>query len=396
MALKLRRGTEADRLVYTPEEGELVYTTDAKKVWVGDGVTVGGNPVTTTGAGGEFGMLNLIDDTTPQLGGNLDLNNFSIIGVGEINIDGNIYATGNINLGNDPADVINVGGLITGSLIPTNNGAYTLGTLSNKWGGIFTDGIDVVGEAALSSVTLTGSIKNSDSSVFYDQATSILSANIVYANLVNADVVGNILHDDSTVLVDGTSKKISNGILTLSGNSLTVNDLQLFFGEAEFPISETQVFTNSFTVSKADVSNDLTAMPSISVEGSRGTLDTPLAVTNGDFIGQFAFTSYDGVDYTPKAFLIAEIDTAGTNPLPGKLNVVLHDADGNYTSKVNIDSKHVLTAQTTRHTPYADAAARDADITAPQAGMIVFLTDGDGAGNPKFQGYTGSGWVALN
>ncbi len=40
---------------------------------------------------------------------------------------------------------------------------------------------------------------------------------------------------------------------------------------------------------------------------------------------------------------------------------------------------------------YADANARDTAITAPAAGMMVFLTAGT-----KFQGYTGSAWVDLN
>lgn len=40
--LKLRRGTDTQRQAITLEQGELGYTTDAKRVWVGDGFTVGG------------------------------------------------------------------------------------------------------------------------------------------------------------------------------------------------------------------------------------------------------------------------------------------------------------------------------------------------------------------
>ena len=43
MALLLRRGLEANRLSFVPEEGELIYVTDTKLVYVGDGVTPGGN-----------------------------------------------------------------------------------------------------------------------------------------------------------------------------------------------------------------------------------------------------------------------------------------------------------------------------------------------------------------
>ena len=43
MSLLLRRGLEADRLSFIPEEGELIYVTDTKLIYVGDGVTAGGN-----------------------------------------------------------------------------------------------------------------------------------------------------------------------------------------------------------------------------------------------------------------------------------------------------------------------------------------------------------------
>lgn len=43
MALRLRRGTNAERLTITPALGELIYTTDTKLVYVGDGNTAGGN-----------------------------------------------------------------------------------------------------------------------------------------------------------------------------------------------------------------------------------------------------------------------------------------------------------------------------------------------------------------
>ena len=46
MTLRVRRGTNAERLTVTPQEGEPVYTTDTKKFYVGDGTTVGGVEVT--------------------------------------------------------------------------------------------------------------------------------------------------------------------------------------------------------------------------------------------------------------------------------------------------------------------------------------------------------------
>jgi len=62
--------------------------------FVGDGSGI-------TGVAGTGGLFNLVEDTTPQLGGNLDLNGYSIDGIGNINITGIITTSGDINVGND-------------------------------------------------------------------------------------------------------------------------------------------------------------------------------------------------------------------------------------------------------------------------------------------------------
>lgn len=46
------RGLEADRLSVTPDSGEPLFTTDEKKLYIGDGVTPGGVAVDTGGGGG--------------------------------------------------------------------------------------------------------------------------------------------------------------------------------------------------------------------------------------------------------------------------------------------------------------------------------------------------------
>jgi len=67
MAIKLRRGLEEERQVITFEQGEIVYATDSKKVYIGDGLTLGGNLVT-----GEE-LLSKLDDVvlTSLANGNL-------------------------------------------------------------------------------------------------------------------------------------------------------------------------------------------------------------------------------------------------------------------------------------------------------------------------------------
>jgi len=46
MSLQIRRGTTAELATIVPDSGEPIWTTDAKKLYVGDGNTIGGNLVT--------------------------------------------------------------------------------------------------------------------------------------------------------------------------------------------------------------------------------------------------------------------------------------------------------------------------------------------------------------
>jgi hypothetical protein len=50
MAIKIRRGTDTARLAVIFEEGEVIYTTDTKSFFIGDGVTAGGNQIGGTTA----------------------------------------------------------------------------------------------------------------------------------------------------------------------------------------------------------------------------------------------------------------------------------------------------------------------------------------------------------
>lgn len=52
MIIRLRRGLEANRMLFTPALGEPFFTYDTKKLYVGDGVTPGGIPVDTNSGGG--------------------------------------------------------------------------------------------------------------------------------------------------------------------------------------------------------------------------------------------------------------------------------------------------------------------------------------------------------
>ena len=69
MPLRIRRGTDAERVAnnFRPAQGELIFTTDTKKLYVGDGSTIGGTLVTGEGGGGGVGDSTVVPTTINDL-----------------------------------------------------------------------------------------------------------------------------------------------------------------------------------------------------------------------------------------------------------------------------------------------------------------------------------------
>lgn len=62
MKIQIRRGSESNRETIIPVNGEPLFTTDTKKLYVGDGVTPGGVEVSSGGSGG--GAVNSVNTKT--------------------------------------------------------------------------------------------------------------------------------------------------------------------------------------------------------------------------------------------------------------------------------------------------------------------------------------------
>ena len=121
MALQIRRGTAAQRTSITPAAGELLYTTDTKLVYVGDGTTAGGNIISGGG-----GITDIVNDTTPQLGGNLDVNGHNIVSASNGNITispngtGRIFVTSSITRTSGNINIAPLSGLTVIGDAPNN------------------------------------------------------------------------------------------------------------------------------------------------------------------------------------------------------------------------------------------------------------------------------------
>lgn len=422
MALRLRRGTEAERQLITPDAGELIYVTDTKAVWVGDGATLGGVAVTT--AGNSFsGLVEVKDDTTPQLGGNLDLNNFSIVGIGEINIDGNIYATGNIQLGlGNDGDIITINGNISGSLIPSSPNSFNLGSVDNPWRDLFASGIDVSGESTLNTIKLSGDILGADSSVIYNNTTKTLALNDLLLD-------GNIIRQDSSYIFDATSETLNvNNILanSISGNfigSVFGNDSRtmidgingLVIGDvtngfvitqrleigpslgAGVTITTEQSGDDDFDLLSVNSFHDADVSSGINFFRARGTVLAPTPLLDNDEIFSVSFSAETQAGPAPVAAIFVNVDgTVTANGTPAAVAIATSDDQGIVSENVVFSSSKSSTFfGAVELATYPTNTDRDTAIPAPNPGSVVFVLDGDGGGTPQFQGYNGIAWVVL-
>lgn len=161
MALRLRRGTDAERVTITPQAGELIYVIDTKKVWVGDGLTQGGVPVDST-----LGSLTL----------------------------------------NDLTDVDTV------STPPQNGEALVWNSVDSEW----QPQPVVLFETPESDPTVNGNLKvnivGTDSTLLVDSDNNVLRGEL--QGNVDGDLLGSVFGDDSTLLVDGVNKKFYGEIIS--------------------------------------------------------------------------------------------------------------------------------------------------------------------------------------
>ena len=289
MAFKIRRGTNAQRLLITPAEGELIYTTDTKKLFTGDGTTLGGVAVDT----GTVAFSGIASDVTPDVDSTRD-----------IGATGNRWAEGWFD---------NVYGAFTGAL--TGN---VTGNLSGNVTG------NVTGN-------LTGNVDGN----------------------VTGDLVGSVFADDSTTVIDAIQKKIfgsiyspNNGNLYLSTNPsnnyltngdvvITDNVVTLLNGLDKILIGandsalgvgikiKAPVLTNK-SIEINSLTNGING-DSFDIQVSRGTLNIPTSVQQGDPLYTIVAKGYDGTDYRFSSAISFDIDPdtsspVGPNAVPGKIS----------------------------------------------------------------------------
>jgi hypothetical protein len=168
MALRLRRGTDAERLLITPAQGELIYTTDTRKLYIGDGTTVGGRIVEGSGSPD---LANLAD--------------------------------------------VDVAGVLDGQLLAYNSA-------TQKWEAV--NASTSVGDGVVEGSNYRINVVGFDSTVMVDTDALTINAPIINGNVygtLTGDITGSVFGDDSSLMIDGNNNNIIGRIRSREGVEVT-------------------------------------------------------------------------------------------------------------------------------------------------------------------------------
>lgn len=370
MSLRIRRGTDAQRQTLTFDQGEVVYTTDTKKVYIGDGITAGGTNILATSAGSGV----TFNATTQQF----DFNT-SVLGITTSDVaEGSrkYFTTQRAQdaaaalftaTGSPPSSGTIVGTIATGTIVlNTADLALVNGTrmqISGAGGNGISAGTYYVVSAVGTSVVLANSLTNATNSV---QITGISTGSVtsttytaggtssgitfVYDDVNN---VINVVSNGTTSLINDTNPRLganlglNNFNITGTGNINTTGTLGVSGGLSRdlslnsFNLTGTGNVTTTGQLSLTLASNLLGSIITVNGISSAGVSSTAIslkstrasnaALQNNDIIGTVSYDAWTGSVSTKAVNMIATMASNLTgNNFNSKLIIYTLNSDTNY------------------------------------------------------------------
>ena len=396
MSLRLRRGTDGERLAITPEAGELIFTTDTKTVFVGDGATQGGIVVSAGGVTlADLGDTNLVSVQDGDiLGYNASASKWEATRYVATDITGSVFAKDSGVLVDSNA------GLITGTVVTdsvTASGAISGNTLVGDLTGSVTGDVvgNVTGNVVGNSIgyhtgDVSGSLFAIDSSVMVDAINGD-----IFAGEVNTTQVTNTL---GTLQLRETASADNNEI------SISSTAIQATVGAGRIILSDEITLTPKSTTGNVNINNPINLNknddPS-KITFTRQATDSSAFAANTE-VSRLVYAQKQGTDDSV-AILSQSVSEQQWTLLPspagtidyaktlrfhnnGKLGIngtVSSEPDANLhvTGNVKISGGELLLGN-------MDTTARDA--LTPANGMIIYNTTDN-----KFQGYENGAWANL-
>lgn len=375
MAFQVRRGTNTERLSMTPvpAQGELIYTTDTKKLFVGDGVTTGGNPVEY------FSKIKV--NTAEIVPDNVNLGTITIAAGTGINLAADII-TDTITINSTTAQAesfkyINIAGqspieadsntdtltLVAGSniLLTTdpNSGSITIastggGTASNSFTTISVASQDnIVASSSTDTLTL---IAGTNLVLTTESSTKSLTLNSVIPSTISADLIGDstgfhlgdmkgsVFGNDSTLIVDGNNSKIYADIDSVNVKTTALEIVSNANSGPGIVAYTLKSFDEHDFVSFKVVSNNPIGNGTLYAR-HRGSITNPTSVIPNDVIHSHVYAGWNNSNngaYTAQIDIKADGVVTNT-AVPGRIEFSTADSTGQLRLGLKIDRNQVLT-----------------------------------------------------
>jgi Major tropism determinant N-terminal domain len=361
MALRIRRGTDAQRSGVTFEMGEIVWTTDGQQLFVGDGLAQGGTAVIGAqilGYGLAYDSLNKRIEVAGLTSDDVAEGSNRLYHTTERAVDavGAALVAGNST---------NVG--ITFIYSQTQDDAGRINAT------VALDGVGITEVAADTSPSLGGNLDLDENNI-----TGLGSIDIT-GNVTASGIVGNDVITINAGVITSTSSL---------GIGITNSDTRLDIGSVANPNTLWVTSRKLFTVSTGLTDGTLTSGHSTRI--SRGTLAVPTAVQPNDIIAYYEGAGYDGTEYIQAGAFGLVVDPTGTvttGNIPAVFGALLPAASGGGITSFLFNNKGTLSAPVIQTGSY-DSTQRN--TLTPLVGMIIYNTTSN-----KFQGYQNTGGTTL-
>lgn len=387
MPLQIRRGNTAERLSIVPLQGEPIFDTDLNLLYIGNGATAGGQPVTgvsleesrdSTGsmlANGQHTNIEFIygteQDENNRIDARVDLSDYDgVIKASAFN--GSLVADDSTELINAVDGSINLNGTVRGDIIPDVNEQYDLGSSTFRFKDLYLSGTSLfLGDAIITSTgtavnlpigsTIAGTpigtgsgtgdgivegsnyninIVADDSTLLLNSSTKTFTGN--FDGNFDGDIRGSVFTDDSVRIIDGTSGRIESpeGLFfntLVAGSTVVQGGLEVSGGNISL-IGDNAI--RGFAIS-GHTDND--QGPIFSLLKTRGSLASPTVNNTGDRLGNILFRGFNGTEEITGAGILSSIDSivSGSN-LPSNLEFVVRNSQGTLLSPFKILNSGII------------------------------------------------------
>jgi hypothetical protein len=368
MALRIRRGTDAQRAGVLFESGEVVWTTDLQQLWVGDGTNQGGKPVVGLSVAG-YGLT--YNNTSHRL---------EVSGLSADDL------TDGVN--NKFATAERVQDLVGPMFTSGSHSGITFQYNDNGGGnGVINATVDA--SAFTDLVGLTSIVNDT---------TPRLGANLVL-NTFSITGTGNIdITGDITAGMDITGSSLNTTGISISSDNIqsllpfshydttakTGSNL-VILGSKSIPNTLYLNSANDASIIVKSISDGPVNASSIRFATAKGSLNSPTTVTSGSALGSIGWDGFDGVGYFNAVTIGVNATSVATGIVGGSMTIGVRTASDSF-ERFTFTNNGAFTAPIFKATGYATGSLPGS----PEEGFMVFDST-----TKEFKGWNGTAWVVL-